>query len=50
MKLNISQAAEAANVTRATIRKHIKTGKLSAIVEDDRRRVIDVAELERVYG
>jgi DNA-binding transcriptional MerR regulator len=50
MNLNISQAAKAAGVTRATIHKHIRTGKLSAIVEDDGRRVIDVAELERVYG
>jgi DNA-binding transcriptional MerR regulator len=50
MKLNISQAAKAAGVTRATIHKHMRTGKLSAIVEDDGRRVIDVAELERVYG
>jgi len=49
-KLNISQAAKLAGVSRATIHKHLKAGKVSMSVEGDGTRVIDVAELERVYG
>src|SRR5262245_8717781 len=49
-KLNISQAAMLAGVSRATIHKYLKSGKLSVSVNGAGSRVIDVAELERVYG
>ena len=49
-KLNISQAAKLAGVSRATLHKHLKAGKLSVSIEGDGSRVIDVAELEHVYG
>lgn len=46
-------ASEAARLTgkgRATIQRHIKSGKLSARRVAAHGRVIDTAELERVYG
>ena len=52
-KLNMSQAAKAASISRATLYVHIKEGKVS--VETIRKngkevRVIDTAELMRAYG
>jgi hypothetical protein len=49
-RLNITQAAKLAGVSRVTIYKHAKAGKISVYMEQDGSRTVDVAELERVYG
>lgn len=48
--LNISQAARMAGVDRATIHRAIASGKLSATLDENGRRVIDEAELGRVFN
>jgi hypothetical protein len=48
-KVNKSQAARMANVSRTTIDNYIADSKLSAEV-DGKKTVIDVSELERVFG
>jgi choline dehydrogenase-like flavoprotein len=50
MKLNISQAAKAAGVDRSTIQRKIKSGNLSATLDTVGNKLIDPAELERVFG
>lgn len=47
--LSISAAARAAGVDRATIHRALKSGKLSATVDDTGGKVIDTAELSRVF-
>jgi hypothetical protein len=49
-RLNMTQAAKLAGVSRVTIYKHAKAGKISIHTELDGSRTIDVVELERVYG
>jgi hypothetical protein len=48
-KVNVSQAAQMAGVSRSTIHKQLNSGKLSA-ERTDGRTLIDVSELERVFG
>lgn len=43
------QAAKAVNTSKATIHRAIKSGKLSAIRQNDGTFLIDPAELHRVY-
>lgn len=50
MNVRPSKAAQLAGVARSTIYKDIEDGKLSAALDGKGRKVIDVAELERVYG
>jgi hypothetical protein len=50
MKVGPSKAAQLARVARSTIYKDIEEGKLSAEQDGKGHRVIDVSELERVYG
>lgn len=50
MKLNKYQAAKAAGISRTTLDRHIKEGKLSVGKDGTGKIVIDVAELERVYN
>ena len=47
--LSISAAARAAGVDRATIHRALKSGRLSATVDDTGARAIDTAELHRVF-
>ena len=47
--LSISAAARAAGVDRATIHRALKSGRLSATVDDTGARAIDTAELRRVF-
>lgn len=47
---NVSEAATLAGVTRRTIYRYIKQGKLSASVAHDGKSVIDTSELLRVFG
>ena len=50
-KLGVSPAARLAGVTRATMYKHINSGKLSADrLPDGSGYAIDTSELIRVYG
>jgi hypothetical protein len=49
-KINISQAAKMTGKTRTTIYKKIKSGELSAESGRDGNRLIDTAELLRVFG
>ena len=49
-KLSLKQAAEFAGVTKPTVLKHIKAGKVSAQKDTEGRWWFDVAELVRVYG
>jgi hypothetical protein len=48
-KVNISQAAQMAGVSRPTIHKKINAGVLS-VEKTDGQTLIDVSELERVFG
>lgn len=47
---SITEAAKLAGVTRRTIYRHIKAGKLSASVTGGDNTVIETSELLRVYG
>ena len=49
-RLNVSQAAKAAGISRSSIYAHIKKGRLTATKGEDGRVYIDVAELQRVYS
>jgi excisionase family DNA binding protein len=46
---SLSQAAKHAGVSKATIHRAIKSGRLSALRQDDGSYQIDEAELHRVY-
>jgi vacuolar-type H+-ATPase subunit I/STV1 len=50
MELNKYQAAKSAGISRTTLDRHIKQGKISIGKDGRGRVVIDVTELERVYG
>ncbi len=47
---NISAAARAVGTSRASIQRAIKSGRLSAATNEQDERVIDLAELLRVFG
>lgn len=47
---SVSDAAKLAGVTRRTIYRYIKSGKLSATVTDDDNTKIETSELLRVFG
>ncbi|EJQ0795134.1 TPA: helix-turn-helix domain-containing protein [Enterobacter asburiae] len=47
---SVTEAAKLAGVTRRTIYRHIKAGKLSASVTGGDSTVIETSELLRVYG
>lgn len=49
-KLNISEAARATDKPRSTIQRNIKKGVLSAEKDATGRTVIDMSELQRVFG
>lgn len=48
-QLNLTQAAQAAGITRKTLYNHIKQGKISTSRDGKNNPVIDVSELIRVY-
>lgn len=48
--LNLSQAAQAAGVSRRTLYNHIKQGKVTASRDGKNNPVVDVSELIRAYG
>lgn len=49
-QISISKAARLTGKPRSTIHRHLKNGKLSKGTDGQGRPVVDVAELERVYG
>ena len=48
--LNLSQASQAAGITRRTLYNHIKQGKVTVSRDGKNNPVVDVSELIRVYG
>lgn len=48
--LSTNDAARVAGVSRRSIQRAIKEGRLTAMTDGDGNRVIDTAELIRVYG
>lgn len=48
-RLNLTQAAKAAGVTRRTLYNHINQGKVTASRDEKNNPVIEVSELVRVY-
>jgi vacuolar-type H+-ATPase subunit I/STV1 len=49
-RLNLTQAARAAGITRRTLYNHINQGKVTASRDEKNSPVIDVSELIRAYG
>jgi len=49
-RLNLTQAAKAAGITRRTLYNHINQGKVTASRDEKNNPVIDVSELIRAYG
>jgi len=49
-QLNMSQAAQAAGITRRTLYNHVKQGKVTTSRDKKNNPVIDVSELIRAYG
>ena len=49
-KVGAQRAADITGVSKSTIQRAMKSGKLSFARNDNGHRVIDVSELERVYG
>ena len=50
MRLNVTDAAKAVGKSRATLYRHHKLGKLSWDKSSTDQPMIDVSELQRVYG
>ena len=48
-KITISEAVGMAGVSESTIRRDIKSGKISSEKDEKGQRRIDIAELQRVY-
>lgn len=48
--LSLRDAAQAAGVSRQTIYRYAKTGKLSTVIRDDDTQGVDTSELIRVFG
>jgi len=49
-QLNMSQAAQAAGITRRTLYNHVKQGKVTTSRDKKNNPIIDVSELIRAYG
>ncbi len=49
-KVGPQRAAELTGVSKSTVQRAMKAGKLSYEIDNAGRRVIDVSELERVFG
>ena len=49
-KISISEAVGMTGVSESTLRRDIKSGKLSSEKDQKGHRRIDTAELDRVYG
>lgn len=49
-KIGIAKAAEVSGKTKATIQRAMNSGRLSFELDESGDKVIDMSELERVYG
>ena len=49
-KLSITQAVKIIPVSESTLRRDLKSGKVSFEADTKNRKRIDIAELSRVYG
>ena len=49
-KLSTAEAVKVITVSESTLRRDLKSGKLSFTTDKNNRKQIDVSELERVYG
>ena len=49
-KLSIMEAVKVVPVSESTLRRDLKTGKVSFTTSKNGKKVIDYSELERVYG
>ena len=49
-KVKAKRAAELTGLSKSTIQRAMNTGKLSYELDRNNRRIIDVSELERVFG
>ena len=49
-KVGAQRAAELTGKSKSTIQRAMNSGKLSYEMDDNKRKTIDVSELERVYG
>ena len=50
MKYNLTQAAKAVKISRSTLHKDVKEGKVSIKRDGKDKPYIELVELERVYG
>ena len=48
--VTINEAANLVGKSIKTIYRHIESGRLSCVIDDNGRKVVDMAELVRVYG
>ena len=48
--VTINEASNLVGKSTKTIYRHIDSGKLSCVIDDNGRKVVDMAELVRVYG
>ena len=48
--VTINEASNLVGKSIKTIYRHIESGKLSCVIDDNGRKVVDMAELVRVYG
>lgn len=49
-KVNLTQGAKLAGVSRSTLNRHLKQGKISKLNGPDGKPCVDTSELQRVYG
>lgn len=49
-RYNITDAHRVTGKSRTTLQRHLKTGRLSATVDEQGNKLIDASELIRVYG
>ena len=49
-KITLSEAVKIISVSESTLRRHLRTGKVSSEKDRNGRNLFDTAELVRVYG
>ena len=49
-RLSIAEAVKVIPVSESTLRRDLKSGKVSCTTNKQGKKVLDVSELERVYG
>lgn len=50
MRMTISAASRLYGIHRSTLHRHIKSGRLSCVIQPDGSRALDLSELIRCYG